>query len=74
MTCLGEHWVEKLAGEDGLEDGQHYRALLAGHGQVPSDPTEGPGTGVCTEAAGDFLLDFERPEIALSLVVVERNA
>src|SRR5260221_7114409 len=69
----GELGREKLAGEDGLHGGKQRGALVAQGRQIASQHSERAGAGVAAEAAGDLLLDLERAQIALSLVVVEGN-
>ncbi len=46
-------------------------SLLTRGREVASDPTEVPCAIRRAEAAGDFLLEFDHPQIALRSIIVE---
>lgn len=69
----GKGRAERSAKEERLEGSQKRGALLVEAGQIAADARERAGSAVGAECAGHFLLDLEHAQVALRLVVVERD-
>jgi len=65
--------IERPTGEDGLQRSEQQVALLAKGCQIAAQARECGSTGIAAEAAGHFLLHLAGPQVALGLVVVERD-
>src|SRR5712691_996866 len=62
-----------MANQSLLQGSQHSETLLAQRREIASDAAEGLSTSRRAEAAGNLLLDFDHPNIALREAVVERH-
>src|SRR6266699_3683511 len=62
-----------MADQSLLQGNQHSETLLAQRREIASDAAEGLSTSRRAETAGDLLLDFDHPQIALREAVVERH-
>src|SRR5690349_10898695 len=60
--------------DQGLFQGrQHSTALLTQRREIPADAAKGHRASLRAETAGDLLLDFDHPNIALRETIVERH-
>ena len=67
-------WDERVSGQGVLEGFDDLCFVFPGRGDVCANGTEGLGTGVGTESAGDFLFELDHAHIAFCLVVVKGDA
>lgn len=69
----GELRIDGLTSEDHLERSQQRYALLGERGEIVPDPAECLSPTVCMERTGHLRLDFGHAQVALGLVLTERN-
>lgn len=69
----GSECAKGIVGEEHKRRGQLSGALLSEGRQGAADATVDGGARSAAEGAGDYLLQLEPPQVALGLVIVERQ-
>ncbi len=58
----------------GLQSRQQRQTLFAQRGQIAANASKGFSESLATEAAGDFLLHLDHPNISLGQMIVKIHA